>query len=139
MAGGGSVAVAVGVSDMLQGTGDTRHLTHDTWRLTPYTSHLTPDFFLSVQLSAHDEKFIVSQMRDFSNSFLKKNSLRKVFYKCIKSDWPQRKGGCQTGWCCLVFCNALLYFVLYIFLFSTSMFRARKLKLLHNVPLTSTF
>ena len=30
VAGGGSMAVAVGVSDMRQVTGDTRHVTHDT-------------------------------------------------------------------------------------------------------------
>ena len=30
LAGGGSVAVPVGVSDMLQVTGDSQHMTHDT-------------------------------------------------------------------------------------------------------------
>ena len=41
--GGGSVAVAVGASDMWQVTGDTQHLTPDTWHLTSDTSRLTFD------------------------------------------------------------------------------------------------
>ena len=93
LVGGGSVAVAVGISDMWHVIGDRWHLTrdtwhltpdtwpitHDTWHRTPETWHLTPDnwfliFFksLSVLLSAPNKRFIVSRMRDFVLS-------RKVF------------------------------------------------------------
>ena len=75
LAGVGSVAVAVGVSDTWQVTGDTWqvnhnmwHVTHDTWHLTPDTWHLTPDtwhliFFLL--LSIIHTHGIVSRMQDF--------------------------------------------------------------------------
>ena len=45
LAGGGSVAVAVGVSNMLQVTSDTGHVTHDTLQATRYTRHVTPDMW----------------------------------------------------------------------------------------------
>ena len=38
------MAVAVGVSEMQQVTGDTRHVTHDTLHMTRDTGHLSPDF-----------------------------------------------------------------------------------------------
>ena len=43
LAAGGSVVVAVGVSNMWQMTRDIWHITHDTWHLTPDTWHLSPD------------------------------------------------------------------------------------------------
>ena len=39
--GGGSVAVAVGVSDNWQVTGHTQHVTHDIWHKTCYMWHMT--------------------------------------------------------------------------------------------------
>ena len=70
LAGGGSVAVAVGVSDIWQVTGDMQNGTRDTW-------HMIHDMWLKIKeislffklalLSAHIEKFSVSRMRNFSS------------------------------------------------------------------------
>ena len=73
LAWGGSVAVAVDVSDMTQVTGDMQHVTCDTWQMTQDTYHVTqfflPIFFgifiFFVLLSAHVVRFPVSRMRDF--------------------------------------------------------------------------
>ena len=45
LAWGGTVAVAVGVSDTWQVTGDTQHVTHDTWNVTSKTWHVTHNLF----------------------------------------------------------------------------------------------
>ena len=45
LSGGGSVAVAVGVSDSWQVTGDTRHVTRDIWHKTSDMWRMTFDFF----------------------------------------------------------------------------------------------
>ena len=47
LAGGRSVAVAVGVIYRWQVAHDILHVTHDTWHLTPDTWHLKPDIFSS--------------------------------------------------------------------------------------------
>ena len=45
LAWGGSMAVALGLSDMWQVTGDTRHRTRDEWYVTHDTWHVTPDMW----------------------------------------------------------------------------------------------
>ena len=60
LAGGGSVAVAVGVSDMWQVTGDKQHITPDK-----KVYKLKLDFFVLVLLYTHVGIFSVSRMRDF--------------------------------------------------------------------------
>ena len=59
-----SLAVAVGVSDMWQVTGDRWHMTGDAWHLIHDTWLLCFFFYVkvSVQLSAHIERFSVSHM-----------------------------------------------------------------------------
>ena len=81
------MAVAVGISDMSQVTGDTRHMAHDMchvtcdmWHVTSDTWHLTLDtwhqnfwgvgIFVSVRLSAHIERFSVFRMRAFCGMLL---------------------------------------------------------------------
>ena len=44
-AGGGPVAVVVGISDVWQVSGDTRHPTRDTWHMTCDTSQVKYDIF----------------------------------------------------------------------------------------------
>ena len=48
LAGGGSMVVAIGVSDMWQVTRDVRHMTPYTWHLTSYTWNKTINFHLSI-------------------------------------------------------------------------------------------
>ena len=87
LAGGGSVAVAVGVSDRWQVsgdwwqmTGDTRHIKHNKWHLTCDTWHMTfylfkkeiaPfcrlfSVFVFVWISAHIDRFSVLCLLHFS-------------------------------------------------------------------------
>ena len=69
----GSVAVAVGVNDMWQVTGDTCVTWHVTWCLTHEKYFLL--IFLSVLLTAHVKRFSVSRMRDF---FWKINTSKQI-------------------------------------------------------------
>ena len=69
---GGSVAVAVGDSDRRQVTGDTQHMSCDTYIFSPFCLFLA--FLVSVLLSAHVKRFSVSPMQDFSSLF---NSILK--------------------------------------------------------------
>ena len=77
LAGGGPVALAIGVSDRWQVTGDVSNMACDTSHVTPATCHLTLFFFflssLSVRffaflfnlVSPHFERFYVSRMQEF--------------------------------------------------------------------------
>ena len=75
LAGGGSMAMALGVSDRWQVTCDNWHATWDTWHVTHdflkiYLLQFLAgwnysDFFVSVPLSAHIERLSVSRVRDF--------------------------------------------------------------------------
>ena len=56
LAGGGSMAVTVGISDMWQVTGDTQHMTPDTWHLTPDLKNKFIYFFgIGATICTHQE------------------------------------------------------------------------------------
>ena len=86
-AGGGSVSVAVSVSDICHVTDDIRYVTHETWPMTPDTWHIKHDmrdlthdtwffskfffFIVSVLLSTHVEEFSASRKRYLISTFPK--------------------------------------------------------------------
>ena len=78
LAGGGSVAVAVGVSYMLQVRGDMQHMTHKMGYLASDTLYFIYFFILSfVLLSVHVKKFSVS-MSPSKQLYLAVDSDRKA-------------------------------------------------------------
>ena len=62
LVGGGSVSVAVGVSDRWHATHDMWHRTPDTWHLTPTQPRHQLNVFVLMQLSAYVNWFSVSCM-----------------------------------------------------------------------------
>ena len=66
---GGSIAVAVGVSDRLEGTGDRGQGTGDTQHVTPDTLHLTPDTW-HLTLDTWHLTYDIWHMKVLSSSFL---------------------------------------------------------------------
>ena len=79
LAGGGSLAVAVGVTAMWQVTGDTQHMTHDNCHLIKKKKEL-------VLPSAHVERFSASLMHNFFLNAFRNGSLivsRFMRFSCV--------------------------------------------------------